>query len=93
MRKKNWLGSLQVCVTRNDGLAVLRCEVEQRLLRRSYESIQVVYRFTKPQTQISGNLIVAAAASVQLQTVVSNKINQTCFNKRMNIFELNISKI
>ena len=49
--------------------------------------------FSQPQTQISGNLIVAAPARVQLTSGIADDFHQPRLDEGVNIFRLNFVEV
>ncbi len=86
MRQQNRLSSLQMCVTGKHDFLIGFREIEQSKLSVAQRIVQSINFVAQPETQISCNLIVPAAARVQLAAGVANHLHQPSFNKRMHIF-------
>ena len=75
-------------VTWNDHGTIGFGGVEQRLLSRARTRHDLIDCLAQPESQISSNLIVAAAARVQLAASLADLLDQTRFDKRMNVLGL-----
>ena len=65
VREAHRLRHLHVCVAGHHGLAVLRCQFDQRALHVGEQRRKAVDLAAQPQAHIGGDLVVAAAAGVQ----------------------------
>ena len=87
MCKQDRLRPLQVGITREHGLAVPSARSRSASFAVTIRG-QMVDRVSQPQTQVSGDLIVAAAAGVQLPSGLTYLFHQPRLDKRMDIFGL-----
>ena len=74
MRQENRLSSLQMSVAGKHDLLIGFREIEQGPLRVAQRIVQSIDLVAQPETQISCDLIVPAAARVQLAAGVANHL-------------------
>ena len=87
MREENWLGTLQVRITRHDNIDMLLREIEQRGLQRAKPGIQLRNLRFDVKTQIERDLIVPAARGVKLRACGANSLRQCRFDIHVHVFE------
>ncbi len=75
-------------VTGQHQIAVAFGGVEQGALQLAQSAVESVERVANPQLDIRDDLIVAAAAGVQLAAHVAQTLDQGAFDVRVDVFEL-----
>src|SRR5262249_507366 len=88
MRREHRLSPLQMRVARQNDVALALRGVEQALLQLAQAYINCVNGGGGPEVQGGGDLIVAAAAGVQLAADVAEPLDQRLLDVRVNIFQL-----
>ena len=86
MREANRLRTLQVGIARNNGLLVAARGIQQAANNPKHVGFQRFNVGAAPQTEIGRNLIVTAAAGVQLTPHIAKLFNQRGFDKAVNVF-------
>src|SRR5688500_5274286 len=86
MSEKDWLCSLEVCVSRQHCVLVLLGEEQKRCLRRASPIEEIICSFKYPQTEVGGDLVVSATSSVELAARVTNQRYQLTLHERMDVF-------
>ncbi len=82
------LGSLQVGEARHDGFGFTFGLLQQTLLQTGDLGQDQVDLVTQPQTDVSGHLVVAATAGVQLLASDADTVGQACFDVHVHVFEV-----
>jgi len=80
------LGTLQMRVTGNQGVAVEVRLVKQGALKTEQRLFKLVQTPPKPKPQISPHLVVTTPAGVQFFANWTKQSNQTSLNSEMDIF-------
>ena len=82
------LGPPQMGVGRNDHPLILRAAADKGLLQVDEAAVDLVDGVADPEPQIGGNLIVAAAAGMQLPAQIARAGNQCLLDVHVDVFEL-----
>ncbi len=82
------LGRLQVGKTGHDGFSFTLGLAQQALLQTGDFAEDQVDFVAQPQTDIGGDLIVAAATGVQLLAGNTDAVGQACFNVHVHVFQI-----
>ena len=80
-------------VSRNHGGAICFGHVKEGLLIGDQPNRDEIDFLAQPKTQVCRDLVVTAAARVQLAAGVTNHLNQTRLDERMHIFGDHLVKI
>jgi len=89
MTKSHRLRHLQVGKTRHQGFSVLFRQFQQTGLQFAHQVKNHVDRAAQIQADISGDLIVAAAAGMQTLAGIADLFGQTPLNIHVHVFEIN----
>ena len=79
------LGPLQMGVTGNQGVKVLLGMAKERALKPQQSGIDGIDLLAQPEPQIRSNLVIAAAAGVQLFAERPQQFDQAALNGEMNV--------
>src|SRR5947209_14615779 len=77
----------------NHSRSVLFRQVNERALRVAELLLNVINFGPQPEPQVRRHLIISTATRVKLPACVANELNQTRFNKRVDIFRRQFIKI
>jgi hypothetical protein len=80
------LGTLQMCVARNQGVAVKVGLVEQGALKAEQMLLKLIQTPPKPKPQIGPHLVVTTPTGVQFLANRTEQGNQTSLNSEVHIF-------
>ena len=88
MRGQHGLSPLHVRVPRQDELTVPNRRLDERALQDCEADIDPVQRFTHPEFEISGDLVITASPGMQLATDISEFLDQGRLDVHVHIFAL-----
>ena len=88
MGKGYRLRALQVGITRHHRVLVVLRGLHQRTLQLAVSRQQFANGIFTPQLQIGGNLVVTAAAGMQLFTQLADFVDKFTFHPAVNIFSI-----
>ena len=88
VRRQHRLGPLQVRVAGQDDVAVALGRVDERPLQLAQPAVEVVDGVAHPELDVGDDLVVAAAAGVQLAADVAEPLDQGPLDVRVDVFEL-----
>ena len=76
--------------TRHHCLSFPLGEIKQRCLEFANDGGRTIDLMAHEESNVSGNLIVARAAGVELFAGVTNSLGQSCFDIHVNIFQCDL---
>ena len=88
VREGHRLGALQVGITRHHRVLVVLRGLHQRALQLTVSRQQFANGIFAPQLQIGGDLVVTAAAGMQLFTQLADFVDKFAFHPAVNIFSI-----
>ena len=80
------LGVLQMGVAGHGQIQIRFCAFDERLLQIGEHFLHLRACLHQPEPEVGGDLVVAAAASVQLAAYSAHNFGQAALNGRMNVF-------
>ena len=92
MRREHGLGALQVRVAGQDDVEVAVAAVDEGLLQVEQSRVDAVEGVADPEPQIGGDLIVAAAAGVQLAADIAQALDERLLDVHVDVFELGLER-
>jgi len=90
VRQQDWLGPLQVGVTRQDGATVGCRHFDQRDLQVVQALKRGADRFLRPKAQVGDHLIVTRTRGVQPARRSAGDLGEPCLDVHVDIFELRV---
>lgn len=93
MGKKHRLRPLKMRIARDHGLMKPFCDIDQSRLQVAGKDVDLIRFFAKPKPKCGCDLVIAAAASVELAACIADGFDQLCLDKRVNIFSARALKI
>src|SRR6185369_11116478 len=88
VRERDRLRDLQVREAGQDGLGVLRCELDERALHVAEQHADRLDLLAQPQPHVGRDLVVARAAGVQLLTGVAGELDQARLDVEVDVLEI-----
>jgi hypothetical protein len=86
VRSQHWLSPLRVRIPREDDITMPDCGLYESTLQIPEADVDPVRRFTHPELEVSGDLVVPASPGMQLATNISQFFDQGRLDVHVHIF-------
>jgi hypothetical protein len=82
----HWLPTLQVCVSWKDCFGVMACLFEQRILKPTKKSKEVINSVPTIEASVGRNLIISGTCGVKLSPSCPDLFGESCLDIHMDVF-------